>query len=128
MNAPLVQNWNSVVQPSDTVWVLGDVDMHDKDATLAPIDQLIGTKNHAGDSHGEDRYAQFRLRDEGIPLLHGHVKESFRERRTKQGTWCINVGVDWWGYAPVSAETLAHHLEELRRGQVTPISGTDASR
>lgn len=144
MNARVVHNWNSVVHPDDTVWVLGDVDMHGKEATLALIDQLVGTKilisgNHdscwagfrdgwkdrdlylaagfaavmdfavttlpplrpqapatrvllshfpyAGDSHDEDRNAQFRLRDEGIPLLHGHVHESFRERRTKKGTW-----------------------------------------
>ena len=64
---------------------------------------LLSHFPYAGDSHDEDRYAQFRLRDEGIPLLHGH--ESFRERRTKHGTWHINVGVDWWDYAPVAAET-----------------------
>ena len=28
MNARLVHSWNSVVQPDDTVWVLGDSDMH----------------------------------------------------------------------------------------------------
>lgn len=43
MNARLVHNWNSVVRPDDTVWVLGDVDMHGKDATLALVDQLVGT-------------------------------------------------------------------------------------
>lgn len=180
MNARLIHNWNAVVEPDDTVWVLGDVDMHGKDATLALISQLVGTKilisgNHdscwagvrdgwknrdlylaagfaavmdfavttlpplrpqapatrvllshfpyAGDSHDEDRYAQFRLRDEGIPLLHGHVHESFRERRTKQGTWHINVGVDWWDYAPVSAETLAQHLDDLKHSRIVPATG-----
>lgn len=177
MNSRLIHNWNSVVHPDDTVWVLGDVDMHGKDATLALIDQLVGTKilisgNHdscwagvrdgwknrdnylaagfaavldfavttlpplrpqapatrvllshfpyAGDSREAeigDRYAQFRLRDEGIPLIHGHVHESFRERRTKKGTWGINAGVDWWNYTPVSAETLAQHFGDLRRGR-----------
>ncbi|MFT4085016.1 MAG: metallophosphoesterase family protein [Nocardioides sp.] len=181
MDARLVHNWNSVVQPDDTVWVLGDFDMHGKDASLTLVEQLNGTKilvsgNHdscwagvregwknrelyqsagfvavmdfavttlpplrpqapatrvlmshfpyAGDSQDEDRYAQFRLRDEGIPLLHGHVHESFRERRTKKGTWHINVGVDWWDYAPVSADTLAQHLEDLRRGRVEPVDGS----
>lgn len=182
MNARLIHNWNSVVQPDDTVWVLGDFDMHGKDASRALVDQLVGTKilisgNHdscwggvregwknrdlyleagfaavmdfavttlpplrpqapatrvllshfpyVGDSRESevgDRYAQFRLRDEGIPLLHGHVHESFRERRTKLGTWHVNVGVDWWDYTPVAAESLAQHLEGLRRGHVTPIS------
>lgn len=183
MNARLIHNWNSVIAPEDTVWVLGDVDMHGKDTTLALIDQLVGTKilisgNHdscwagtrdgwknrdlylaagfaavmdfatttlpplrpqapatrvllshfpyAGDSRETevaDRYTQFRLRDEGTPLLHGHVHEAFREQRTKYGTWSINVGVDWWDYAPVSAQTLAAHLEGLRRGHVLPSTG-----
>lgn len=43
MNARLVRNWNSVVQPDDTVWVLGDFDMHGKDATLELVSQLVGT-------------------------------------------------------------------------------------
>lgn len=179
MNGRLLHNWNIVVQPEDTVWVLGDFDMHGKDASLALVPMLAGTKilvagNHdacwagmrdgwqhrerylaagfaavldfavttlpptrpqapatrvllshfpyAGDSHGEDRYAQFRLRDEGIPLLHGHVHESFRERRTPRGTWGINVGTDWWGYRPVSASTLAQHLDDLKHGRIAPIS------
>jgi len=84
---------------------------------------VLGRAGDSREAEVGDRYAQFRLRDEGIPLLHGHVHESFRERRTKKGTWGINVGVDWWGYAPVSAETLAQHLEDLRRGRVAPISG-----
>lgn len=172
MNETLVDNWNSVVGGEDVVWVLGDFDMHGKDASLALVSRLNGTKvlvsgNHdacwagmrggwkqrsryleagfaavmdfavtklpplgpeasatrvllshfpyAGDSHDEDRYEQFRLRDEGVPLLHGHVHEAFRERRTANGTWGINVGVDHWDYRPVSAETLARHLDELRR-------------
>ncbi|MBC7279059.1 metallophosphoesterase [Nocardioides sp.] len=173
MNETLVANWNSVVESAeDVVWVLGDFDMHGKDASLALVSRLNGTKvlvsgNHdacwagmrdgwkhrsryleagfaavmdfavtklpplgpeasatrvllshfpyAGDSHDKDRYEQFRLRDEGVPLLHGHVHEAFRERRTAKGTWGINVGVDHWGHRPVSAETLARHLDELSR-------------
>lgn len=175
MNAALVANWNSVVRPDDLVWVLGDFDMHGKDASLAFAAQLSGTKvlvsgNHdacwagardawrmreryleagfaavldfavtvlpphrpgghgkrvllshfpyEGDSHDSDRYSQQRLRDEGLPLLHGHVHESFRERRSKRGTWGINVGVDVWDYRPVSAERLAEHLEGLHRGTI----------
>jgi calcineurin-like phosphoesterase family protein len=50
------------------------------------------------------------------------MDEAFRERRTKQGTWGINVGVDWWDYSPVAAETLAQHLDDLRRGRATPVT------
>ncbi len=58
---------------------------------------LLSHFPYAGDSHDEDRYAKFRLRDEGIPLLHGHAHEGFRERRTSRGTCGINVGVDLVG-------------------------------
>jgi hypothetical protein len=58
---------------------------------------------------------QFRLRDEGLPLLHGHVHEAFREARTPRGTRGINVGVDVWDYFPVSEQRLAEHLEQLIR-------------
>lgn len=172
MNEGLVANWNSVVSAEDTVWVLGDFDMHGKESSLALVPRLEGTKilvsgNHdacwggvrdgwkqrrryldagfeavmdfavtklpslhpqspatrvmlshfpyAGDHSEVDRHEQFRLRDEGVPLLHGHVHEAFRERRTTTGTWGINVGVDHWGYHPVSGETLARHLDDLER-------------
>lgn len=173
MDAALVANWNDVVAPDDTVWVLGDVDMHGKPANLARIAGLHGTKllvsgNHdacwggvrdgwrhraryrdagfaevldfararlpaldpqapatrvllshfpyVGDSRDDepDRHELFRLRDEGVPLLHGHVHEAFRERRSPAGTWGINVGVDHWDHAPVSADTLARHLAALQ--------------
>lgn len=172
MDQALVRNWNETVGPDDTVWVLGDFDMHGKEANLALVAQLNGTKllvsgNHdacwagmrdgwkqrerylaagfaavldfavtklpplepqaqstrvllshfpyEGDSGEADRHLQFRLPDAGIPLLHGHVHDSFREQSTPRGTWGINVGVDHWDYRPVSAETLAAHLDELVR-------------
>lgn len=180
MNRRLVENWNAVVRPDDTVWVLGDVDMHGKPAHLALVSQLAGTKvlvcgNHdacwagfrdgwkhrgaylaagfaavldfastvlppldpqargtrvllshfpyEGDSQEQDRYTAFRLRDEGVPLVHGHVHDRFRERRSSRGTWGINVGVDWWDYTPVSAERLAQHLDDLAHGRVEPAQG-----
>ena len=84
---------------------------------------LLSHFPYAGDSQERDRYAQFRLRDEGFTLLHGHAHEAFRERRTPRGSWGINVGVDWWDYTPVAAETLAQHLEDLQRGRVQPVTG-----
>lgn len=170
MDERLIANWNATVTADDTVWVLGDYDMHGKDRSLGYLSRLAGTKilvsgNHdacwagvrdgwknrerylaagfaavldfgsvklpatgthpegrrvlvshfpyVGDSQAEDRYRQFRLRDEGRPLLHGHVHESFRERRSERGTWCVNVGVDLWDYHPVSEHTLAEHLAAL---------------
>lgn len=171
MDETLVANWNVSVADDDTVWVLGDVDMHGKAASLAQVARLRGTKilvcgNHdacwggfrdgwkqraryreagfaaimdfastrlpgvgphdpatrvllshfpyVGDSQDEDRHTEFRLRDSGVPLLHGHVHEKFRESRSPAGTWGINVGVDVWDYAPVSASRLAEHLASLQ--------------
>lgn len=46
-----MHNWNSVVQPDDTVWMLGDVDMHGKGATLAFVEQIVGTKILVAGNH-----------------------------------------------------------------------------
>lgn len=43
MNAWLVHNWNAIIQPDDTAWVLGDFDMHGKDATLELVSRFVGT-------------------------------------------------------------------------------------
>lgn len=57
-----------------------------------------------GDHTEGERFSEFRLRDCGIPLVHGHVHESYRERRSNAGTPTVNVGVDVWDYRPVSAQ------------------------
>lgn len=57
---------------------------------------------YAGDSQdGPDRYTERRPADEGGWLLHGHVHHQWRVNGRQ-----INVGVDVWDFAPVSAETL----------------------
>ncbi len=57
---------------------------------------------YRGDSQDADRFVEDRPVDEGLWLLHGHVHSQWRQLDTM-----INVGVDVWGYRPVSAETLA---------------------
>lgn len=47
--------------------------------------------------NGEDRFPEFRLRDCGEWLLHGHVHELWKIRGRM-----INVGVDQWNFYPVS--------------------------
>lgn len=49
---------------------------------------------------GADRYTQWRLRDEGSPLLHGHVHDSLRYRRSALGTPMVHVGLDAWQLRP----------------------------
>jgi calcineurin-like phosphoesterase family protein len=57
---------------------------------------------YAGDSHGEDRYAEYRPVDTGLWLLHGHVHTQWR-----QSGRMINVGIDAWGGAPVAEDDVA---------------------
>lgn len=159
MDDGLVERWNATVQPSDTVWVLGDVALSPK--AVGPVSRLNGYKilvagNHdacwdrhrgyqnkidvyrqagfdeihssgivdshridghdvrlahlpyAGDHTEYDRYADRRPLDDGRPLICGHVHTSWRTNGRQ-----INVGVDVWDYAPVSAETLTELIDEL---------------
>ncbi len=45
---------------------------------------------YRGDHKPEDRYQEWRLRDEGLPLLHGHVHDAFLKSKGQ-----INVGLDF---------------------------------
>lgn len=54
------------------------------------------------DSRSLERHVGHRPVDEGSWLLHGHVHEKWQQKGRM-----INVGVDAWGGAPVSLETLA---------------------
>jgi len=60
---------------------------------------------YRGDSHDNDRYSEHRPPDRGQWLLHGHVHERWRQRDRM-----INVGVDVWGYRPVSELAIAELL------------------
>lgn len=60
---------------------------------------------YKGDST-DDRFQNHRLEDDGRILLCGHVHSHWQTKRTPKGTLMINVGVDVWGLAPVSEDTL----------------------
>lgn len=59
---------------------------------------------------GEPRYTQWRLRDEGVPLLHGHTHSTEPFGRSERGTLEIHVGVDAWGFAPVDMTVVEYAL------------------
>ncbi|WP_411734634.1 metallophosphoesterase [Paeniglutamicibacter sp.] len=69
---------------------------------------LLSHFPYLGGSRGGDRYSQFRLRDEGQWLLHGHVHGAFLA--TGRG---LNVGVDVHDFAPVSALVLARMIDSI---------------
>jgi calcineurin-like phosphoesterase family protein len=56
---------------------------------------------YEGDHVAQERYGQYRLRDEGLWLAHGHVHTEWAQRGRQ-----VNVGVDVRDWAPM-------HLDEL---------------
>lgn len=62
---------------------------------------------------GEVRYRQYRLRDEGMLLLHGHTHSAQRITSDHE----IHVGVDAWDLAPVPQEVLAELAVDLRSSE-----------
>lgn len=73
-------------------------------------DRAIGLLCHfpySGDPWGNDRYLQYRPKDEGRWLLHGHVHNLWRVKGRQ-----INVGVDAWDYKPVALSELERIVHE----------------
>lgn len=58
---------------------------------------LLSHFPYAGDHRDEERYTEYRLRDTGLPLLHGHVHGEWSVRGQQ-----INVGVDVHDWRPIA--------------------------
>ena len=78
---------------------------------------LLSHFPYEGDHTDIDRHRQWRLRDEGVPILHGHThsieKVSHTRRMNNGGLWPtdqIHVGVDAWALEPVSLERIGELL------------------
>lgn len=73
---------------------------------------LLSHFPYAADHTDDPRHSQFRLRDEGSWLIHGHVHEQYTV--AQRG---VNVGVDRWEFRPVSAQTIAHLIDDVEAGR-----------
>lgn len=62
---------------------------------------LLSHFPYQGDHTEADRYDQYRLRDLGVLLLHGHIHRPLR----KMG-YQIHVGLDAWNLKPVNLDEL----------------------
>jgi calcineurin-like phosphoesterase family protein len=73
-------------------------------------DVLLSHFPYSGDHEDlyADRFVQYRLRDEGRWLLHGHTHGSERLHHGKQ----IHVGLDAWDLAPVNEGTICKLIAE----------------
>lgn len=139
MNEAMIANWNAVVRPGDLVFHLGDFSFTTPEKAVQIAKRLAGQKylifgNHDKRLRKEKAFmSQFIwCRDrEGIKVgdqkivvdhfamltwngshrgtwqLHGHSHGSLREDPHALRT---DVGVDSWGYTPVSFEALQKHM------------------
>lgn len=170
-DAAIAANWDRVVGPDDTVFVLGDISInprrenafewfrerpgkkhlvcgnHDAVAgfhskavneqqkpewadTFATIRDFLFLKiggRRVALSHypydgeggrediGEDRMPEVRLRDVGLPLLHGHTHEKLKYRLSAEGSHMFHVGLDAWDMGLVPESAIVEWLEYLPR-------------
>lgn len=63
---------------------------------------------YQGDHVSEDRFDEYRLRDNGLWLLHGHVHAEWRIRDR-----VLNVGVDVQDFTPISIEEVADQIQKF---------------
>lgn len=77
-------------------------------ATVAGRPVMLSHLPAYGDHYTDERYGPQRPVPGGLPLVHGHVHHLWRVEGRQ-----VNVGVDVWGYAPVSEDELAAVLGEL---------------
>lgn len=72
-------------------------------------DVLFSHLPYHGDHVGKDRYSQFRLRDEGLFLVHGHVHNEWLQVGNQ-----YNVGVDVHDFYPTEINVIAKAISFLR--------------
>lgn len=60
-----------------------------------------------GDHSAEDRHTPYRLRDEGVPIIHGHTHSTEKFSVSNAGTPQIHIGVDAWDMTPVPVSDIA---------------------
>lgn len=115
MNRDLIERWNSVVGPLDTIYHLGDfslgkVDPSDILRKLNGKRKILIRGNHDRslermmaygftEAYNQLDYEGWRLQHKPYKtskkLLCGHIHEKWRRLG-----WTVNVGVDVWGYTP----------------------------
>lgn len=80
---------------------------------------LVSHFPYRDDRNEPPRFTQYRLRDEGGWLLHGHTHSTTRRTSARE----IHIGMDAWGLTPVS-ET---RIIGMMRAQLAREEGTHAT-
>lgn len=142
MDAAMTRRWNEVVREGDTVWHLGDFAVGQSETRMGEIlSALTGTKHLvAGNTDGAATrelagwasvrdYAEIELEGMWLVLchyplrswnrmsrgaidLHGHSHGRLRGLARQ-----VDVGVDVFGFRPVTLSEIRAHLRRRVRGQ-----------
>ena len=85
--------------------------------TIAGRDVLLSHLPYYGDSQADERYTDRRPKDRGLPIICGHVHDTWRKKYGGDGhihNGQTHVGVDVWGYRPIPEEELIETLAQAR--------------
>jgi calcineurin-like phosphoesterase family protein len=146
MNATLIANWNSLISGEDSVYILGDFCFGTPERTLELIRALNGNKTFIRGNHDRNLkealqlakmppvfdVRSVRVGDQEIFLSH-YAHRVWN--KSHYGTWhcyghshgtlpddpnalSLDVGVDAWGFKPVSFEQIK---ERMSRKTFKPI-------
>lgn len=77
------------------------------------VSVLLSHFSYSSDHTAEARYNQWRLRDEGELLIHGHIHSP--ERRNGRE---LHVGVDAWELKPVAAQSIEQLIADYQETSV----------
>ena len=134
MDERLIENWNALVEPRDTVFFLGDFGLGTTDFLTSLCSRLHGNKicirgNHDGTPAkmhtigfalvlesafikiGRHQVELVHIPSQPAPShfqLHGHVHE---KRPSKLVDRQLNLSVEVWEYKPVSEKTIVALLD-----------------
>lgn len=78
-------------------------------------DAIVSHYPYTGDHTAADRDVQYRMRDYGVPIIHGHTHSETAVSRSASGTVQIHVGVDARNMAPVPVHVIAAEIAEETR-------------
>lgn len=102
------KHYGEYLEHFETVSLFASLRMEGQQVTLAHCP-------YTGD-RGPERESQWRLRDVGNPVIHGHTHSKERLSRTERGTLQIHVGLDAWHLKPVHAAVIMKMLREEASG------------
>jgi len=103
-------------QQFNSIWVNGGA------LTIGGINVLLSHFPYDSDSHGEDRYKEYRFKDNGIPIIHGHIHSNKMISRSENGTLQIHVGVDAHNYLPVPEKEIYSLIRQERVQKIMKTS------